>query len=79
MALVENLTCTIGHFKIINLNGIVNVGMTLNKHGESHGDTIIFKDEELPVDDFKDIQNTQLPNFSIPMGTNGLNPVNNEY
>jgi len=79
MALVGNLICNIGQFKITNLNGIVNVGMTLNKHGESHGDTIIFRDEEFPVDDFKDIENTQLPNFAIPMGTNGLNPVNYEY
>ncbi|MBO0962173.1 hypothetical protein J1P26_20915 [Neobacillus sp. MM2021_6] len=79
MALVGNLICNIGQFKITNLNGIVNVGMTLNKHGESHGDTIIFRDEEFPVDDFKDKGNTQLPNFAIPMGTTRLNPVNNEY
>ena len=79
MALVGNLICNIGQFKITNLNGIVNVGMSLNKHGESHGDTIIFRDEELPIDDFKGIENSQLPNFAIPLGTNGLNPVNNEY
>jgi len=78
MALVGSLICNIGNFKITNLNGIVNVGITLNKHGESHGDTIVFRDEKFPVDDFKVIEDTQLPNL-IPLGTNGLNPFNNEY
>jgi len=72
MAVVDHLICHIGNFKIINLNGIVNIGMTLNKHGESSGDYIVFGDEKFPI-----AENAQMS--KVPMITNGLNPVNHEY
>lgn len=79
MALVRNLICNINNFKIIALNGTVNVGMTLNKYGESHGDTIVFGDEKFPVDDIKQIENAKLPQAAIPLDSSGLKPSNDEY
>jgi hypothetical protein len=79
MALVGNLICNINNFKITALNGTVNVGMTFNKYGESHGDTIVFGDEKFPVDDIKELENAKLPQAAIPLETSGLKSLNDEY
>lgn len=79
MALVGNVICNINNFKITILNGTVNVGLTLNKNGESHGDTIVFGDEKFPVDDIREFENGNLPQIAIPLDSRGLNPLNNEY
>ncbi len=73
MALVGYLNCVIYNFKVSTLKGTVNVGMTLNKHGESHGDTIVFGDEKFPIDDIKELEKSKLPQFMIPLDSSGQN------
>lgn len=59
MALVENLICNIGNLKITTLKGTVNIGMTLNKNGDSSGDIIVFGEDDLNLEELENLENDE--------------------